>query len=314
MNNTNQLLRAECLRRSFGKHMAVENVSLSLRRGEVLGLLGLNGAGKTTTLNMLSGLISPSSGWVKITGLDINQHPIETRSRLGFLPDTPPLYPELRVSEFLSYAARLHRISKTATPNAVERVINLCQLEQVATRLIGNLSKGFRQRVGLAQAIIHQPDLLILDEPSSGLDPIQMVEMRELIKKLASECGVILSSHILPEITAICQRVNIIHHGKMIHEEQLQSTEQQTLAHHYLCLSQAVEQKQLASLKAISSATMISQYSWDITCLDKNSVHIVTQCIAENWQVLEFSPAKNSLEERFASLTIGQDSAYEKTS
>ena len=177
MLENQRLLQATHLSRHFGKVNAVDDVSLTLQRGDVLGLLGLNGAGKSTTLGILSGILAPSSGSVKIANKDIEQFPKQAKAHIGYLPDTPPLYPELRVIEYMTYAARLRGLKGTQLTAALERALNLCHLETVSKRIIGNLSKGFRQRVGLAQAIIHQPDVLILDEPSSGLDPLQRIQM-----------------------------------------------------------------------------------------------------------------------------------------
>ncbi len=312
MNQSSQLLQAESLRQEYGNLIAVEDVSLSLRKGEVLGLLGLNGAGKSTTLSMLSGVLTPNSGWIKIHGQDIAQYPKETKSCLGYLPDTPPLYPELRVREYLGYAARLRGVRRNRLNSAIDRAIQLCQLEQVSQRIIGNLSKGYRQRVGLAQALIHKPQLLILDEPSSGLDPIQMIQMRQLISDLAMECGVILSTHILPEVTAVCQRVAVIHQGKIIHEELLQSGKGSQFSHHYLSIRQSVTQDELLSLDSIASAEAPDQGSWQIAVPSTHRDRVISEIVSRGWQVLEFSNARNFLEERFAALTIGQNSRLGK--
>ncbi len=302
-----RLLQAESLTRHYGKILAVDNLSLSLQKGEVLGLLGLNGAGKSTTLEMLSGVLAPESGWVSIAGHDIEQFPMQAKSNLGYLPANPPLYPELTVHQYLAYSARLHRISKAKHPGALERAINLCHLEEVSDRIIANLSKGFKQRVGIAQALIHSPQLLILDEPSSGLDPIQLMEIRHLIKSLAAHCGVILSSHILPEVTAICDRVAIIHHGRLIHEEQLISSRDGTIDRYFLRLKQHLCTSELSSLSCIRSAELLDNQGWHISVEKPDLDRIIEEIHQQGWQVLEFTAARNYLEERFASLTVGQD-------
>lgn len=303
------LLRAERLQRRFNQEFAVKDVSLTLKKGEVLGLLGLNGAGKSTTLSMLSGILAPSKGWVRINNLDIAQYPNDAKSQLGYLPDNPPLYPEQRVGEYLSYAAALRGIHKNAIPAAIDRAIELCHLGDVKNRIIGNLSKGFRQRTGLAQALIHKPSLLILDEPSSGLDPVQMIQMRELIRTLSSECGVILSSHILPEVTAVCDRVAIIHQGCLVHEEQLHNTNNGQDLHYFLRLAQSISHEALIAMRNIKSAISHDNDSWQITVTKEHLDNVVSELCDHKLQVLEFSRGRDFLEERFASLTTGKSDA-----
>lgn len=308
------LLQAERLQRKFNQQFAVEEVSLTLKQGEVLGLLGLNGAGKSTTLSMLSGVLAPSNGWVRINGLDIAQYPNDTKSQLGYLPDIPPLYPELRVKEYLSYAATLRGIRKNDASAAIERAIELCHLGDVRNRIIGNLSKGFRQRTGLAQALIHRPALLILDEPSSGLDPVQMIQIRELIQALSAECGVIISSHILPEVTAVCERVAIIHQGRLVHQEQLHHANDGRYQRFFLRLSQSISHEELMAMKSISTAVAHDKDSWQITVAKECLDNVVTELCQKKLQVLEFSKNRDFLEDRFASLTTGNSTQVESKS
>jgi ABC-2 type transport system ATP-binding protein len=196
----------------------VADVSLALDRGEVLGLLGVNGAGKSTTLRMVAGVLEPSRGTVALDGVDIQEQPEAARRGIGYLPETPPLHVELNVVEYLSFCARLHGV---APAPAVDRAIERCDLGDVRRRLIGALSKGFRQRVGLAQAILHAPKLIVLDEPASGLDPVQANNLRALIRGLRAEHAVILSTHVLPDVVACCDRVAILHEGVLRHEGRL---------------------------------------------------------------------------------------------
>jgi ABC-2 type transport system ATP-binding protein len=191
----------------------VASLNLTLDRGSVLGLLGVNGAGKTTTLRMIAGLLAPSSGQVLIGGVELSEQPSGAR-RLGYLPELPPLYAELRVGEYLDFCARLHGLRGTLVTQAVTRVIERCGLGDVRRRLIGNLSKGFQQRAGIAQALVHAPDLIVLDEPASGLDPLQAVQIRALVRELGKEHAVILSTHLLPDVQACCDRVVILHEGR----------------------------------------------------------------------------------------------------
>jgi len=210
------LVEAKHLHRYYGKHHAVNDVSINLFKGEVLGLLGPNGAGKSTTMKMLTGNIAPSSGTVNIANINLLENAVAAKRQLGYLPETPPLYSDMRVVEFLSYCARLHDIAKKDVKTALDNVLERCGLEKMQQRLIGNLSKGYQQRVGIAQAIIHEPAVIILDEPTVGLDPIQIQEIRNLISQLAKDHSVILSTHILQEVEAVCDRVHIISAGKTV--------------------------------------------------------------------------------------------------
>jgi ABC-2 type transport system ATP-binding protein len=210
------LVEAKQLYRYYGKHCAVHNVSFTLNKGQILGFLGANGAGKTTTMQMLCGNLAPSSGEILINGVDLLAHPVAAKQNIGYLPDQPPLYKELTVTEFLRYCAELHRMPNAEISAAVHSVQERCGLTEVAQRLIANLSKGYQQRVGIAQAILHNPPLIVLDEPTVGLDPLQIKEIRTLIKELAAEHGVILSTHILSEVQETCTDVQIIHQGRLV--------------------------------------------------------------------------------------------------
>ena len=210
------LVEAKQLYRYYGHHCAVQNVSFSLKKGQVLGFLGANGAGKTTTMSMLCGNLAPSSGEIVINGVDLLDNPVAAKQHIGYLPDQPPLYKELTVTEFLHYCAQLHRVPKTEINQAVTIAQNRCGLNEVTQRLIGNLSKGYQQRVGIAQAILHNPPVIVLDEPTVGLDPIQIKEIRSLIKELGVNHAIILSTHILSEVQETCTDVQIIHQGRLV--------------------------------------------------------------------------------------------------
>ncbi|TMA28246.1 MAG: ABC transporter ATP-binding protein [Deltaproteobacteria bacterium] len=214
------MIEATNLSKRYGEIAAVDGVSFSVQRGEVVGFLGPNGAGKTTTMRMLTGFLPPTDGTARICGHDIFEEPLEARRAIGYLPEMPPLYPEMTVVSYVDYVARIKDVPRSARRAKVERALERCGLADVGRRVIGTLSKGYRQRVGLAQAIVHEPPVLILDEPTIGLDPIQIGEIRQLIADLAGGGGgepqhtVILSTHILPEVEAICRRVVMINAGR----------------------------------------------------------------------------------------------------
>jgi len=210
-------LVARHLSRRLGKRWLLNDVSLTLQRGEVLGLLGHNGAGKSTTLQLLAGALRPDSGEIQIGGFDLLRQPELAKARLGFLPEHPPLYRELSVDAFLTFAARLRRMPDAAIRQALIETKQRCGLVTVGSRIIGTLSKGYQQRVGIAQAIIHQPEVIILDEPTVGLDPAQLREMRALIRELGNHHSVILSTHLLPEIESLCDRVEVMRQGTLIY-------------------------------------------------------------------------------------------------
>ena len=215
------LIEVNNLSRYYGNHCAVDDISFTLEKGEVLGFLGPNGAGKTSTMQMLCGNLAPSSGQIKINNFDILDQPQQAKQYLGYLPDTPPLYKELTVNEFLEYCAKLHKVPFRQVNKAISTTKARCGLNEVSERLITNLSKGYQQRVGIAQAILHAPKVIVLDEPTVGLDPIQIKEIRTLIKELGSEHGIILSTHILSEVQESCSHVQIINQGKLIFNESI---------------------------------------------------------------------------------------------
>ena len=204
------------LTKRYGAVTALNRISFQVERGEVMGFLGPNGAGKTTTLRILTGLIEPTEGLVRVEGMDVANHPVEVRRRIGYLPENVSLYPELRVEEYLTYRAKIKGVERRQRRVRLDGVLQRCALGDVRRRIIGRLSKGYRQRVGLADCLIAQPSILILDEPTVGLDPHQIRQTRELIKALGRQTTVLLSTHILPEVELICDRVTIIDHGVIV--------------------------------------------------------------------------------------------------
>ena len=210
-----KVIEVSGLTKRYGKNTAVDHLSFRVKKGQIYGFLGPNGAGKTTTMNMLTGYLAPTEGQIRIDGHDISEEPVEARRRIGYLPEIPPLYLDMTPLEYLRFAAELKGVAKEKRESEVERVMEKTQIQDMQERLIRHLSKGYRQRVGLAQALLGDPEVLILDEPMVGLDPKQIIEIRELIRSLGKKHTVILSSHILSEITSICDHVMIISHGKL---------------------------------------------------------------------------------------------------
>jgi ABC-2 type transport system ATP-binding protein len=204
------------LTKRYARNTAVDHISFEIQKGQIVGFLGPNGAGKTTTMRMLTCFMPPTAGTATVAGFDVLEEPMEVKKRIGYLPETPPLYPEMRTGEYLEFVGRLKGLSKTELGKRVDYVCERCSVADVREKLISKLSKGYRQRVGLAQAIIHNPDVLILDEPTAGLDPKQINETRDLIKSLAGDHTIILSTHILPEVEQTCEQVIIIAKGKVI--------------------------------------------------------------------------------------------------
>jgi ABC-2 type transport system ATP-binding protein len=210
------MIKVEGLTKRYARTVAVDNISFEVEKGQIVGFLGPNGAGKTTTMRVLTCFLPPTEGTANVAGFDVLEHPLEVKRRIGYLPETPPLYPEMEVAQYLSFTGRLKGIPSAEIDRRVNEVVGRCAIGDVRGKLIAKLSKGYRQRVGLAQAIIHNPDVLILDEPTSGLDPKQIIEIRELLKSLAGEHTIILSTHILSEVEHTCERVIIINAGKLV--------------------------------------------------------------------------------------------------
>ncbi|MGB7761375.1 MAG: ABC transporter ATP-binding protein [Bryobacteraceae bacterium] len=210
------MIKVEGLTKRYARTVAVDNISFEVEKGQIVGFLGPNGAGKTTTMRVLTCFLPPTEGTATVAGFDVQEHPIEVKRRIGYLPESPPLYPEMDVIGYLEFVGRLKGISSADLKKRVDEVLERCAIGDVRDKLIAKLSKGYRQRVGLAQAIIHNPEVLILDEPTSGLDPKQIIEIRELLKSLAGNHTIILSTHILSEVEHSCERVIIISQGKLV--------------------------------------------------------------------------------------------------
>lgn len=294
------IIRADNLTRRFGKQIAVDQLDLTLARGEVLALLGTNGAGKTTTLRLLVGELTPHNGTVLCNDIDLHAQPLKAKKLLGYLPDVPPLYQDLTIDEYLHYCAQLHRVPGQAIAERVNKVKTYCELKQVGRKLIKKLSKGYQQRVGIAQAIIHEPAAIILDEPTNGLDPSQIQEMRDLIMDLKGQAGVLLSTHQLSEVEQICDRVQILKQGRSIFEKnmhELKSTK-------YICMRflQAPPIKLLENNPNIQKIISCDENTIKISTtveLDQIKLELLTYAQIHAWQLVEIYDTHDSLEDIF---------------
>ncbi|VAW66444.1 Gliding motility-associated ABC transporter ATP-binding protein GldA [hydrothermal vent metagenome] len=307
------LIQAQHLHRHYADTHAVDDVSIHLQQGDILGLLGPNGAGKSSCMQMLCGVLAPSAGEILINGIDLLDKPQQAKQHIGYLPDKPPLYPELSVNEYLNYAARLRRVPNAQLSTLHEQAKQRCGLKGHGKRLIGNLSKGYQQRVGIAQAIIHQPDIIILDEPTVGLDPVQMREIRHLITELGEQHGIILSTHILPEVQAVCNQVQLIHQGKSVFNKSMHDIQQheKVLIH----LQQPLTVQSLLKLPSVESIENVDahRYLLNGNNLQQSLTEISQYCVAQNWGLREIHLQENSLEQIFINLTTGEDASSNRT-
>jgi ABC-2 type transport system ATP-binding protein len=302
----------------YARHTAVDHVSFEVQKGQIVGFLGPNGAGKTTTMRMLTCFMPPTSGSAMVAGFDVLEQPFEVKKRIGYLPETPPLYPEMRTAEYLTFVGRLKGLSGQELDKRVHYVLDRCAVADVKDKLLGKLSKGYRQRVGLAQAIIHNPDVLILDEPTSGLDPKQINETRDLIKSLAGDHTIILSTHILPEVEQTCQSVLIINKGKLVAKDSVANLQNRARGAESLLVeigarSGDVDTATVQSrLEKISGVTRVvfkeTQQKWSTFEIESHADGFVrgdlARAIVESgWDLNELRPTAVSLEEIFLQLT-----------
>lgn len=310
-------IAARNLTKVYGDQRAINDISFDVRTGEILGFLGPNGAGKTTTMKILTCYMPPTSGSAEIDGLDIAEHSLAVRSRIGYLPEMNPLYLDMNVLDYLEYSARLHQLKGSAARGRIREMVQVCGLENVRHKDIGELSKGYRQRVGLAQAMIHDPEVLILDEPTSGLDPNQIVEIRNLIKQLGRAKTVILSTHILSEVQATCDRVLIINEGKIVADgspEQLQQNFQgvESLTMEFKTSSSDPMKDIAPKLRQVSDVTGVELVRHtDSNC--RFTLHtskgvdiresVFRLAVSEGWIILEMQRKTTTLEEVFHKLT-----------
>jgi len=294
--------------RSYGGHRAVDDISFEIRRGEVLGLLGPNGAGKTSTMRMLCGVLAPESGHIRVGGHDIVEAPRQAKTGIGYLPEQPPLYPDLTVDQYLDFCARLHRMVRADRGAALDRAKGRCGLQEVGGRLIGNLSRGYQQRVGIAQAIIHDPDLIILDEPTVGLDPAQIVAIRALVREFGTSHGVLVSTHILSEIRSVCDRVLIIGAGRLLLDQPLATLgENRDSTGFVIALRNPPAMQLITALPGVTAVEQIDAQRFHITSREgaESAMGAAAAAAQGGWGLFELVPATGALEETFLRLTRG---------
>ncbi len=305
------MIEVQNLTRAYGELLAVDRVSFSVSEGEIVGMLGPNGAGKTTTLRMITGFLPPTGGRVRVAGRDLFSDPVDARREIGYLPENIALYPEMRVSEYLRYRARLEGLRGSEAKARIGEAVERCLLEEVETQIIETLSKGFRQRVGLATAILHRPKVLVLDEPTVGLDPKQIIAIRELIRELAKESTLLLSTHILPEVELLCDRVMIIDRGRIVAEGTPQTLHERWVGNTVVRVglkepAEGVEET-LAGLGGVVSVTPAAdgggRYRVECERGADPREEIFRAAVAGGWVLVELSEARASLEEIFVRLT-----------
>ncbi len=306
------MIEVSNLSKNYGERKAISDLNFKIEKGDVVGFLGPNGAGKSTTMKIITGFMAPTSGEARVCGYDVFLNPIEVKKRIGYLPETPPLYLDMLVDDYLRFVAELKDVPKEKIKEYVDGALEKAQLTDVRRRLIKNLSKGFKQRVGIAQALVSNPEVLILDEPTVGLDPKQVSEIRNLIRQLKGEHTVILSTHILPEVQASCDRVIIIHEGKIVAQESISDIANLNKGFIMLTVKTRKSLDIKSSLKAISGVEEIEEvnnqyYRIKLTEDEEIIERIASEVIRSGAGLVELSPARANLEDVFLKLTYGQE-------
>ncbi len=317
------MIEVQHLTKRYGPFTAVDDVSFRVERGEILGFLGPNGAGKTTTMRILTGYMPATDGKAIVAGFDVFEQPIEAKRRTGYLPETPPLYPDMTVAEYLSFVARIKGVAPAERAHRIRTVMDRTRIADMANRLCAKLSKGYKQRVGLAQALIHNPDVLILDEPTAGLDPKQIIETRQLIKELAGDHTIILSTHILPEVSQTCQRVVIINKGRVVAVDtpdnltaRLRGSETMYVQVDANGTDAAPALGRIAGVLRVTEADRRGAIvGYEVESEKGRDIRrdLASTVVTSGWGLLELRPMRMSLEEIFLSLTTEDVSAATST-
>lgn len=306
------MIKVQNVTKKYNKFLAVDNISFEIADGEIVGFLGPNGAGKSTTMNMITGFIEPTSGEIIVNGYDINQKPKQAKKQIGYMPENVPLYLELTVKEFVSYMADLKLVKRSEKKAEIGRVIEVTGLKDVQGKLIRNLSRGYRQRVSLAGALVGNPPILILDEPTVGLDPKQVIEIRNLIKSLGKEHTILISSHILSEISQMCNKIMIINKGKILRIDSTSEIEKQTTSSSEIIVTVDDPENKFKSIKKVISNISSIELAQDNTTEKVYNVKykgedirkvLFKECAKEDITIIEMKKKENSLEEAFLKIT-----------
>jgi len=322
------MIKVQGLTKRYARTVAVDNISFEVEKGQIVGFLGPNGAGKTTTMRVLTCYLPPTAGTATVAGFDVMESPMEVKRHIGYLPETPPLYPEMEVTEYLTFVGRLKGITASDVSRRVNEVTERCAVGDVRNKLIGKLSKGYRQRVGLAQAIIHNPDVLVLDEPTAGLDPKQIIETRDLIKHLAGDHTIILSTHILSEVEHSCDRVVIINKGKLVATDSVENLTNRLRGSEAIALEVAASNGPLEAsqvqqrLEQVSGVSRVlsreakdGRLGFEVESLQGRQVRgdLARAVVNAGWNLHELRAVGLSLEDIFLQLTASEKGPVEKT-
>jgi ABC-2 type transport system ATP-binding protein len=295
------------LTKLYGEQKAIDNISFSINKGEIVGFLGPNGAGKSTTMKIITGYLQPDEGEAIVNGIPVKKQPLQAKASIGYLPEANPLYYDQYVREYLDFVADVHGVPAKLKKDRIEAVIQTVGLTLESKKKVGQLSKGYKQRVGLAAALIHDPQVLILDEPTTGLDPNQIIEIREVIKNLGQNKTVLFSSHILQEVEAICDRVIIINRGKLVANDKLSNLRQQVNNNNLLKVSfkEPLEAAWLERLNSVQAVNKISTYEWELVCTDASEAkrQLLELSLQHNLNIISLQSGGQSLEDVFRSLT-----------
>ncbi len=306
------MIKVENLTKYYGKRLAVDNISFNVGKGEIVGFLGPNAAGKTTTMRILTGFLAPTRGDVSVAGYDVLSHSLEARQHIGYFPEAVPLYTDMTVRSYLDFSARLRGLDKNKIKSRIEDVVEICHLEEYVDVPIGKLSKGFRQRVGVAQTIIHEPQVLILDEPTIGIDPIQVAMTRQLIKELGKEHTILISTHILPEVSMTCERVIIINEGKIVAEDRIENLSSMITGSRRIRLEVEGPSKEIAErLRKIKDVLRVkydgSYYIVECPAGQDLRGKITETIVRGGWTFLSLESMEMSLEDIFLKLTTKEE-------